>query len=282
VEFESYLTNSNARISGLTITSNAYTIIYNVPLGTGFSTILPVVNNGTNGDLSLLGSEVTTGRWKINMAAYRTLNNFIAYMRNTEDGAEIGGVANLFVNRVFIDENVDVSTIVDGIKSSERLADVQAALLLKIRNSATALYTGSNYNIALEQATDAGKPTLIIVTDTLTGSLLNTGEGIKDDGLFRYKVAATNNSLMKGQLIFTFGIFDGKRNKEPNVLNFGHCAVAPDLVIPIAKTVNNASAIHTTTMTRFQHHVHLPILGVFTISGVESVLGKVSKYFHNV
>jgi len=273
-DVDSYLTNSNARIRGIIVTSDAYTAYYPVNYRTGYTTITPLVQTGDNGDANLLTTSLGVNRSKLNASAYRTLFNFISYMRNTGPDANIEGISNLLIDKWFLEDSFDISTIVDGRDSSTRLEDIRDALMLKIRVAAVQAYTDSNYAIAHDEIYPGAKPTLMIVTDTQIGMFLS-GAKLSDD-VFNYKIETTRSPYMKNKIVWTFGVFDGDRNKAPNPLNFGACLYAPDTTISLPKTVNNAKVLETTVMPRYLHIVNNQLLGLYNVGGIESVIGKLT------
>jgi len=281
-DVEAYLTNSNMRVKGLLLTADAYTAVYNVPFRTSYTIMLPVVNNGDDGDATQLEQNVGVARWKLTSAAYKTLANFINFLRNSIDGADIKGISGLFVDKYFIDESYYLPDLVDSIKSSERAEDVRDALINKIKVHMTNAFLNSNYGIALNAMKPGVKPTVIIVTDPVIGQFLFGERGIPSDGLFDYKTAVTVNPLMRGKIVATFGIFGPTRNQIPEPLNFGQCFIAPDLVIPAVRTVNNSTRLETTVMQRYLHCVNLPILVNYNISGIEEIIGRQPIRFKNV
>jgi len=273
-EVEAYLTNTNARIRGLLISGDKYSEVYNVPFRVGYTTLMPIVNNGTDGDADNLNTAIGYAQWKINASAYTTLNNFIAFMRNSGPDAELKGVASKMITKWFSEESTALNTIVDGTRSEDRLADIKAALALRIKTGAIDAYVSSNYGVALNTTSAGTKATVVIVTDPQIAMFL--GNSLESDTNFNYKIASTVNPLMKGKIVYTFGLFDGSRNTKANVLNFGQCFHAPDIIIPIVKTINNGTAIESTTMNRYLHCINLPILGVLNVSGVQDVISKLT------
>lgn len=274
---EAYITNSNTRVNGLQLTSNKVTALFNVPFRTGDTIFLPVVKNGDNSDAEYLGAlnaQIGTGIWKLNLAAFRTIANFMSFMEQSADDVEIGGLSKLLVNKAFIREPLDLTAAVDSRESTSRSESISAAIALKVKQAAVKLYLDSNYGVAASTYQAGVKPTVIVMTDTIIGTYLR--EEDFTNGMFNFKIASTINENIKGKVIFSFGVFDGNRNKEPNPLNFGQCFKGADVNISIPKTVHNGARIVNTTIHRFQHYVNLPILGVFDISNIDTVIGKLA------
>jgi len=282
-EVEAYVTNSNARVNGLIVTTDKYMEVYTVPYRTGITVQLPVVNNGDDGDLTYLNTQINVTRAKMNMAGFKVLNKFIDYLRaNPTIDPRLLGVSDKLVNKFFVEETVDLTKLVDSMNSNTRQADVRAALALKIKNAAIKAFLESNYGIALMTLMPDVKPTVIIGTDPIIGNFLMSGDELANDPQFNFEIRTSVNPLIRGKIIFSFGIFDGNRNKEANPLNFGQCFWSPELVINVVKTVNNSTRQELTTMPRFRHVVNLPIINVFNVTNVEAVLGKLPVYTQNV
>jgi len=273
---ESYLTDSNARINGIQLTSNKYTALFNIPFKTGDTIYLPVVKNGNNSDAEYLGSlnaQIGTGIWKLNLAAYETLTNFISFMEQSADDVEIGGLSKFLVNKAFIRETLDLTSSVDSRESITRAHAISSAIALKVKQAATNLYLESNYAVSHMTYNAGVKPTVVIVTDVLIGTYLREEDFTSE--IFNFKIATTINKNMVSKVVFSFGVFDGKRNKEPNALNFGQCFKGADVNISIPKTVNNGARIVNTTLHRFKHYINLPIIGVFDVTNINTVIGKI-------
>jgi hypothetical protein len=275
-DVEAYLTNTNARMRGLIVTSDKYTEVFTVPYRTGITLELPVVINGDDGDVQYLNTQINVARQKMNMAAFKTLDGLINYLQSNDViDTSIVGVSDKLVNKWFLRETLDLQNVVDSMNSNTRDEDIRKALALRIRNAALKAYLESNYGIALSTLRPDVKPTIIIGTDPIIGAFLAGAEEFLNDPNFNYVIKTSVNPLIRGKVVFSFGIFDGNRNKAPEPLNFGQCFYAPEIVINVIKTINGAARSELTTMPRFRHVPNLPILGVFDITNIESVLGKV-------
>lgn len=282
-EVEAYLTNSNARVNGLIVTTDKYMEVYTVPYRTGITVQLPVVNNGDDGDLTYLNTQINATRAKMNMAGFKVLTNFINYLRaNPTINPKILGVSDKLVDKFFIEDTIDLTKLVDSMNSNTRQADIRAALALRIKNAAIRAYLESNYGIAITTLMPDVKPTVIIGTDPIIGNFLMSGDELANDPQFNFEIRTSVNPLIRGKIIFSFGIFDGNRNKEANPLNFGQCFWSPELVINVVKTVNNSTRQELTTMPRFRHVINLPIVNVFNITNIEAVLGKLPVFTKSV
>jgi len=275
-EVEAYLTNTNARMRGLLVTADVYTEVFTVPYRTGITVQLPVVINGDDGDATYLNTQINATRAKMNMSGFKVLTGLIDYLRTAKTiDVKMTGVSDKLVNKWFDEQTLDLTQLVDSINSNTRDEDIRKALVLKIKNAATRAFLESNYGIALSTLRPDLKPTIIIGTDPVIGQFLLEDGGIANDAQFNYEIRTSANPLIRGKVVFSFGVFDDARNKEPNPLNFGQCFWSPELVINVLKTVNGATRTELTTMPRYRHVPNLPVIGVFNITNIDAVLGKV-------
>lgn len=275
-EVRGYTTNSNARVDGLIFTSDGYTAIYNFAYRTGGTVKYPVVNDGDVGDANAAIDVAKAIIFKINASGYKTLHNFINYMKNNGDEVNLKGVSNRFINKGFVYETIDMREVVDGIESSNRERDIAGALISRIRYAANKLLFYTNYGAAVNIEMPGVKPTLIIATDNIIGAYLSTIIDELSTEAFDVRFATTYNVSMRGKIIFSFGIFDGNRNKMPNPFNFGQLFRAPDLVIPVISTQSGSTAVRNTVMPKYLHVINIPIIGEFEVTGFEDVLKKLT------
>jgi len=271
-----WLTNSNARVDGLILTSDGYTAVYNFNYRTAATVKFPVVNDGDLGDANAALDVAKMVIFKINASGFKTLENFISYLKNSGDIQDLKGVANRFITKGLVNETIDLKEIVDSIESSNRKNDIASALINRIKYAANRLLYYTNYGTAINIEMPGVKPTLIVATDPVIGEYLQNITEEIGNGVFDVRFATSLNFAMKGKIIFSFGLFTKDRNVAPNPLNFGQLFRAPDLVIPVVNTQNGSTAVRTIVMPKYIHTINIPIIGVFNITGIEDVLGKVA------
>lgn len=284
---EAYRTNSNLRTRGQLITSDRYNQIYTVPLRSGITVQMPVNNNtGTDNDAAKLTSQIQAAGIKTSIYAVKTLVEHADMLHNvTNNGADINvdlmGIARHHVDPYYNEITIDLADFVDSVKSSERIADIRAALLNKIKDEALNMYTMSNYGVALEvlRGNVGGKTTVLIGTDPKTKNYITGGESkisLGDD--FEAVVVSTPNKLIKGKIYITFGVFDDQRNVVANPLNFGVCAWAPTITTDVVRTVGGSTTRELHNVPRFLHVVNLPIMARINVSDTNAVLEKIAGH----
>lgn len=288
---EAYRTNSNLRTRGQLITTDRYRQIYTVPLRSGITVLSPLNNEtGNDNDASKINSQITYAGIRTSVHAVKTLVEYGETLHNiTNNGATVNvttmGVGRHHVSAYYSETNLPVAAYVDSIKSTDRLRDIQAVLVNHVKNEVLAMGIDSNYMVAnnVLRGNVGGKINVIIGTDPKIAQYLTAGNSKIDLGDdFEATVVSTPNSLVKGKIYLTFGVFDGNRNTVPNPLNFGQCLWSPTITTDAVRSTNGATVRELTTMPRFLHVVNLPVMSVINVTDITLSLGKVALNFHTV
>ncbi|RLF28599.1 MAG: hypothetical protein DRN14_03885 [Thermoplasmata archaeon] len=272
-DLEAFATNTNARFRGKMLTTDTYTTVYTVPVRAKLREVTAVFNNGSDGDTAGLLGQIQFNKQALTKVGLLELNTALTVLENVSADTEDYGISSRLVSKASHRESVDLTTIVDGLTSSDREADIKAALRLKIKNTALALYSTSGYNKTLEATRPGVKPTVIIGTDTNIGMYVSSFS----DEIFNYEVATSNDVLMDGKLFLSFGSMGTNRNKLGDPLSFGVCFWSPETVISLQRQESGAVVQETISMPRYKHQTLMPILGLLEISGVEEVTGKIAQ-----
>jgi hypothetical protein len=288
---EAYRTNSNMRTRGQLITTDRYNQIYTVPLRTGITVLAPLNNaTGSDNDAARLTSQITYAGIKTSIDAVKTLVEFADMLNNVtnngvDSNVELMGVGRHYVDAYYKEIALDVSANVDSIKSKDRQADIRAVLVNKIKDAVINMGTMSNYNIAhgIVGGQMGGKISVTIGTDPKTAQYLTGGESTIDLGDdYEAIVVSTPNVLMRNKIMVTFGIYGSDRNTKANPLNFGQCFWSPTITTDVVRTVNGSTSREMTNSPRYLHVVNLPVLTQFTVSDIDTALGKVTQNTANV
>jgi len=283
-ELQAYRTNINRRQRGQLIDTTYYTQLYNVPMRSPITAIHPMTMDGQT-DAGDLASLITATRIRTSNMAVGALVNTANILRayvDARDGnntpPDVLGVGRFFVLPRFSEETLDMSVIVDSLTSTNRVEDLQNAIINKIRDHAYRLYRDSEYKAAAD-ALNGGispVPTVIVGTDpvlarylTVTGDLRTLG------GQFDVRIVSTLDYRVAGKIFITFGVFDENRNVEPNPLNFGNMAWSPELTIVLPISREGQVSKELAVSPRFTHVSHLPIMAVLTVENLPDVLNKV-------
>lgn len=291
-EVEAWRANANARQRGQLIDVTRYTQLYNVPLRSPIAKIQPINTDGqTEGaDLQALitATRIRTSNEAVTalIQASQQLNEYVDDRDMTGVGPDVLGVGRFFIRPFYHKSDLDMATVVDSIKSHERAADIQAAIVNKVRDIAYRMYRDTEYKAAADALTGgiAPVPTVVIATDPVLARYLNvTGDLRTLGGEFNVRVVSTLDTRVSGKIFITFGVFDETRNTAPNPLNFGNMVWAPEFVLSANISRGNTISKELIVQPRFRFFVNLPALAELTVQNVPDVIdAKVPVDFHNV
>lgn len=290
-ELQAYRTNANRRQRGQLIDTTKYTQLYNVPLRNPITAIHPVTNDGQT-DASDLASLITATRIRTSNSSVAALINAANLLREYVDardtvgvGPDVLGVGRFFVRPTYFEEAINMLDIVDSLKSHERAADIQAALVNKLRDYAYRMYRDSEYKAAADARAGgiSQTPTVIIGTDPVIARYLTVAGDLRTlGGEFDVRIVSTLDRRVAGKIFVTFGVFDENRNVEPNPLNFGNMAWSPELTIVLPISRNGQISRELAVSPRYQFVTNLPILTVLEVSGIPDVVNRLPIGFQQV
>lgn len=288
-DLRAYRTNMNRRQRGQLVDVTYYTQRYNVPLRSPITAIRPV-NSVDQSDAPYVQTLITATRIRLSNQAVtqlistsQFLSNYLDTRLNNRTDAEgnndpdLLGIGRFYVRPVVHTETIDMLTVVDSLTATERAADIQNALINKIRDMAYRMYRDSEYMAAADALAggQAPMPTVIIGTDPVIARyLMVTGDLRTLGGGFDFRVVSTLDERVAGKIFVTFGVFDENRNSVPNPLNFGNLAWAPELTMTVQVTRNGAVSKETVVQPRFRFITNLPILGTLQVLNIPNVLNK--------
>jgi hypothetical protein len=293
-------TNLNRRMRGQLLDTTFYNQIYAVPLRSPITVPRPLTIGVAN-DSSDLAALITATHIRTSNAAVSELlkaQDLLAEFVNTADGLVPGtlgsltdnsgilGVARFLVQPFYEHATLDVASLVDSIKSSDRIADIQALLVNKLRDMAYRMYRDSGYKAAADALAGgiSQVPTVIIGTDPVISRYLTvTGDFRTLGNDFNVKVVSTLNMTMAGKIIMTFGAFGDSMDGVPNPMHFGNMAWKPELTLVLPLHRNGANSKELTVQPSFLHVVNLPIMAALDITGISDVVSaKVPVHFLTV
>ena len=286
-----YRANMNRRQRGQLIDVTKYTQLYNVPLRSPITTIHPINSDGQT-DASDVQALITATRIRVSNEAVTSLLNTAAVLREYVDsrdmvgsGPDVLGVGRFFIRPTYFQETLDMNTLVDSLSSHERAADIQAALVNKVRDYAYRMYRDSEYKAAADALSGgiSGTPVVVIGTDpviarylTVTGDLRTLG------GEFDVRIVSTLDTRVAGKVFITFGVFDENRNVAPNPLNFGNMVWSPELVLTANISRGNTISKEVCVQPRYTFIVNTPILTSLIVENIPDVISKVPVNFRAI
>lgn len=284
-------TNANRRQRGQLLDVTVFNQTYAVPLLSPITVPRPL-GQGDNTDASDLSALITATRVRTSNAAVtellRAADLLRAYVNNNDavgDSPEILGVARFLVSPFFESIPVDIADITNSIKSAEKDADIQGALVSIIRSLVYRMYRDSGYKAAADALNGgvAQTPTVIIATDPVLARYLNiTGDTRLLGDHFNVKVVSTLDVRVNGKIFVTFGASAGSEG-TPNPLHFGNMAWKPELTLVLPLHRNGANSKELTVQPSFLHITNLPVLGELVVTGLaELVSSKTAIDFNQV
>lgn len=282
---QAFRANSNLRQRGqLVDTQTEYRVIpvnYHSPL----SILAPTARDSADDTAAIQTLITATGIRISNQAvnallrAEQTLSNYAAVADASGTLPDMSAIGHYLVKPTFFSDSINLTTTVDSLKSHERLKDIRAALVEKIRYFANEMYRASEYQAASAVLTGntAGKPTVIVATDPVLKNYLTADGDLRTLGeSFDVVVVSTLATSINSKIYITFGVFDQARNTAINPLNFGNMLYTPELVVNLPISRDGQTSKELTVTPRFAHIVNLPVMTALTVTGLPGVTGKVT------
>lgn len=280
-DLKAYFSNTNKRQRGQLLDTQEVRQLYNIPLLPPISVLRPVGESEAN-DAAMLSGLVTATRIRCSNAAVtallqarQSLKNYVNAADSYTQAPDAFGIGRHIVNAAYEEAVIDVSTKIDSLKTADRIEDLKALLVNKIRDMASTLFVRSSYKAASDAMHDGAevKPVVIITTDTYIATYLNlTGDTRLLGDLFDVKLAVSLDSRMAGKLIFSFGQEAAVNSGVPNALHFGMMGYRPELTVMIPVTRGGSTSMELTVHPSFRHVINCPIMGYLEISGIEDVV----------
>lgn len=274
-------TNSNRLQRGQLLTTDFYRQIYNVPVHAPLTTLRPVTASDQT-DASDLATLVTATHVVTSNAAVTRILEFIDEIRDyrqnsriIEQNPQMLGIANWLVQAFFYEETLDVAEIVDSLRSADRMADLQAALVSTIRHWAFKAVRDSGYEVAAA-AQNGGivpKTTVIVGTDPIIAQyLMITGDHRTLGPNYDMKVVVSQDLRMRGRMLLSLGQFGEGKEGQPNPMHFGFMPWKSEVPLVLPMTRNGRISKELTVHPSFTHCVNLPIMVSFTVTNIEKVI----------
>lgn len=169
---------------------------------------------------------------------------------------DFGLPSSHYVMPYFKRATLDMTTVVNSIKSSEKMADIQSALLNYIRQEAYEMIRLSRYRAAFQILYPNKKINVKIGTDTvLARYIIQQGDirTLGDD--VDCELVATDNLAMKGKIVLALGLRADEVD-ENDFLSFGKHFIAPETIFEINDSLaSKFGGVKRTTYYPRQRHV---------------------------
>lgn len=284
-----YRANSNIRQRGQLLDSQIEYRAIPVPYRSPISILMPAINAGAD-DSSALQTLITTTGIRVSneavstlLKAQTTLASYNPVANENGDLPEMSAIGQYYVKPVYFSEPMNLSNVVDSLKSHEKIKDIRAALVEKIRFYANEMYRQSEYKAAAAVLTgNVGfKPTVIVGTDPVIYNYIMADGDLRTLGdTFDVKVVSTLDQRVAGKIFISFGVFDQNRNSQINPLNFGNLLYSPELTVAMPISRDSQISRELIVTPRFVHILNLPIMTVLNVTGLPDTINKVSVNTH--
>lgn len=279
-----YRANSNIRQRGQLLDSQVEYRVITVPYRSPMSVIMPAITSGD--DTSALQNLITATGIRVSnegvgalIKAQSSLAAYNAVADANGELPELSSIGHFYVKPVYFSEDINLAATVDSIKSHEKIKDIRAALVEKIRFYANEMYRQSEYKAAASVLTgNVGfKPTIIVGTDPVIHNYLTTDGDLRTLGeSFDVKIVSTLDARVKGKIFISFGTYDASRNVSINPLNFGNMLYSPEVTYNLPVSRDGQTSAELTVVPRFTHITNLPVLTMLNVEGLPEVTAKVS------
>lgn len=210
-------------------------------------------------------------------SAEQSISSFIV----TEDYNSYETPATLGIGRHYVlptyhYEKMDMLKIVDSLKSSERAADIQAAIVSTMRNRLAHAYTDSQYKAASDALSGgtAPKPKVALVCDPVVARYIIEPGELRTLVDFELIVIPVLDFRMRGKIRMVFVSDDG--GNDVNYLNFGYLFWSPEHVLVANMSRTGGFNRETQVQPRYRHYVACPIMISIDIENIEKALEKVT------
>ncbi|MBN22689.1 MAG: hypothetical protein CL678_15500 [Bdellovibrionaceae bacterium] len=172
----------------------------------------------------------------------------------------------------FEEIDLDVSTVLNSIKTHEKAADISAALVNAIRDLGYRMVRDSGYRQAVEMLTGgvAEETTLVIGTDQVLERFLMVSGDTRTTGIGLVpKVVSSPDTRMVNKIVLSLS---RPGESEIDGLSPGVFAWVPELASTTQVTRNGATAKEPTVQPRSRHINTLPVMAVINVIGLTEAL----------
>ena len=282
-DLEAFRTNANRRQVGDRINTRRFNYHYVVPYRDPITAERPAHKQEEQDAQDLTNLQALV-RVRIENEAIdhiiRTADTMASYvdMRDTDaEATDLLGLAQFFLVPTYTEDTIDLTKYVDSIKSSDRAKDIQAAIVVKLRDIAARLYTDSQFKAGtdIQSGGTLPAPQVNVLTDPIIARYIMEPGELRTLGDFDMVLTTTLNYKVRGQIFMSFRMPGQESANEPCIFNFGHLVMSPELVLAANMTREGSYFAETQVQPRYEFMVLNPIMARLQVNGVKEVLSKV-------
>lgn len=205
------------------------------------------------------------------------LSAYVDVRTNDIEKSDIMGLAQFFLLSTYSYKNLDMKTELDSRTSGDRSRDIQSVLTMWIRDISSRLYTESQWKAGtdVQSGGTLPNPQLNILTDPIIARYLLEPGDLRTAGDFEFVVTTTLNYQVRGKIFMSFRIPGQEASNEPNIFNFGHLFMSPELVLAANMTREGSFFAETQVQPRYELAVMCPVMARIDVNNLQEVLSKV-------
>lgn len=268
---KAYRANSNLRQRGQLIDNQTEYRLVTVPHRAPIASLAPATESATDNSalqtiINATGIKVSNDAVTALIDAYNKLSAYQWDMAESDvygEMPELDIIGQFYVKPYFKSETLTMNEIMDSIKSHERIKDIRAAIVEKIRWYANDMYLKTEYKAAANVLTGnrGFKPTVIVGTDPVIANYLTFDGDLRALGdTFDIRIVSSLDRRLINKIYMSFGVFDGDRNSKVNPLNFGNMLYSPEVTVQMPISRDGQVSNELIVSPRYTHYVSLPAL----------------------
>ena len=202
---------------------------------------------------------------------------YVDVRTNDVEKSDIMGLAQFFLLSTYSYKALDMKLELDSRTSGDRPRDIQSVLTMWIRDISSRLYTESQWKAGtdVQSGGTLPNPQLNILTDPIIARYLLEPGDLRTAGDFEFVVTTTLNYQVRGKIFMSFRIPGQEASNEPNIFNFGHLIMSPELVLAANMTREGSFFAETQVQPRYELAVMCPVMARIDVNNLQEVLSKV-------
>jgi hypothetical protein len=280
-----YRTNANRRQQGDIINSRRYNFHYVVPYRDPITAERPAHKQNEH-DAQDLTNLLSLTRIRLEneaidaiIQADQQLASYVDVRTNDLESSDIVGLAQFYLLATYHYKQLDMQAAIDSISSGDRARDIQSVLVMHIRDTSSRLYTESQWKAGsdVQSGGTLPAPQLLVLTDPIIARYLLEPGDLRTAGDFEFVVTTTLNYQVRGKIFLAFRTPGSEASNEPNIFNFGHLFMSPELVLAANMTREGSYFAETQVQPRYEFAVMAPVMARIDVTGIKEVLSKVPR-----
>ena len=286
IKVRPFKTNSTKREQGDRLNTRRFVFQYMAPYRDPV-TVERMVNTKGDHDAQDLTNLMGLVKIRIENEAIDHMFEMFDLMRayvdmNASDGTmnDLPGLAQFWTIPCFHEETLDLSTYVDSVKSHERAEDIQAFLVLKLRDISTRLLTFSQWKagMIMQNNDTLPPPQINIATNPILARYLLAPGDMRTLGDYDYVVTTTLNRQLRDKIAISFRIPGQEASNDVQIFGWGHLLTSAEVVFASNMMRQNDYFAELQVQPRYDF-LPMNLTGaLLTVTGVKEVLGKIPGY----